>query len=111
MTAVPFEPPDWKRASARPFASVSAVAGATVPREVVKVTSVPLCGGVPDGSITCATISTLSLAERTLVDDVNVMVEPVGARSGDTSQPDTARATRASATKAIVRQRVTISAI
>ena len=47
-----------------------------------KVTKVPLCGGVPPDSMTCAMMLVVPLAGSTVASDVSVMVEPVGASSG-----------------------------
>jgi hypothetical protein len=52
IVAVPDAEPALNNATAWPLESVSASAGRMVPSVVVKVTWVPLCGGVPDGSIT-----------------------------------------------------------
>jgi hypothetical protein len=49
---------------------------------VVKVTNVPLCGGVPPDSMTCAMMLVVPLAGSTVASDVSVMVDPVGASSG-----------------------------
>jgi type II secretory pathway pseudopilin PulG len=43
---------------------------------------VPECGGVPDASITWAITGVVPFADSALVVAVNVIVEPVGARSG-----------------------------
>ena len=50
-----------------------------MPSDVVKVTWVPVCGGVPEGSITCATIGAMPLIGRTVVGLVSVRVDPDGA--------------------------------
>ena len=47
----------------------------------------PLCGGVPPDSSTCATIVAVPLTGSAFVAVVNVIVEPVGASSGTFSQP------------------------
>ena len=46
------------------------------------MTSVPLCGGVPPDSITCAMMSVVPLAGSAVASDVSVIVEPLGASSG-----------------------------
>ncbi len=53
-----------------------------MPSVVVKVTCVPLCGGVPAASITCAMIVVVPLNGRQSWQIVSVMVEPDGASSG-----------------------------
>jgi hypothetical protein len=58
-----------------------------VPSDVVKFTAVPLCGGVPPDSSTCATIVAVPLTGSALIAVVRVIVEPVGAVSGTFSQP------------------------
>ena len=50
IVAFPFAPPALNVASARPLTSVSTSDGSIVPSVVVKITCVPLCGGVPAGS-------------------------------------------------------------
>jgi len=50
------------------------------------VTWVPLCGGVPDGSITCTPIAAVPLIGRAVVGLVSVRVDPDGASSGTRSQ-------------------------
>jgi hypothetical protein len=65
--------------------SVSASDGCTVPSVVVKETCVPLCGGVPAASITCAMRSVEPLTGRAEAVVVNVIVDPEGARSGTRS--------------------------
>src|SRR3954471_4255557 len=52
----------------------------------------------------------LSFAESALVGAVSVMVEPVGATSGETSQAEAAKASSTRATTASRRQRVTMRA-
>ena len=52
MIAVPFIPPALNVVRARPLTSVSTSDGSIVPSDVVKITCVPLCGGVPAASIT-----------------------------------------------------------
>jgi hypothetical protein len=65
----------------------------------VKVTWVPLCGGVPAASRICARITVVPLAESAVVDAVSVIVEPVGARSGTFWHPTVAKDSAASADK------------
>ena len=54
IVAVPDCVPALNVTITRPPESVSASIGRIVPSDVVKETSVPLFGGVPAGSITCA---------------------------------------------------------
>jgi hypothetical protein len=72
-----------------------------VPSVVVKTTWVPLCGGVPAASITCAISCTVPSAAEAFDAAVNVMVEPEGARSGTFSQAadNAARASAAMETR------------
>ena len=56
-----------------------------MPSVVVKVTWVPLCGGVPDGSITCTPIGAVPLIGSAVVGLVSVSVDPEGASSGTRS--------------------------
>jgi len=86
IVAVPFELPAWNATTARPLTSVSASDGTTVPSDVVKITCVPECGGVPDASITCAMICVVPFSGSAVARDVNVIVDPVGASSGTLSQ-------------------------
>jgi len=53
-----------------------------VPRLVVKVIAVPLCGGVPPASITCAMMSVVPFTGRAVAEAVIVMLEPLGASNG-----------------------------
>ena len=57
-----------------------------MPRLVVKLTSVPLCGGVPPASITCAMMSVVPFPGSAVAAAVSVIVEPLGASSGTFSQ-------------------------
>jgi hypothetical protein len=82
MVAVPEAPLAENVAEARPLMSVSTSAGWMVPSVVVKLTSVPEWGGVPDGSITCATIVVDPFAASDVACEVSVIVEPEGASSG-----------------------------
>jgi hypothetical protein len=68
-----------------PSISVSASDGRTIPRFVVKEMCVPLCGGVPLASITCAMMLVVPLVEAPSPAAVNVMVDPLGASSGTLS--------------------------
>jgi type II secretory pathway pseudopilin PulG len=58
-----------------------------VPSVVVNVMTVPLCGGVPDASSTCAMIVVVAFTDIAVVAEVSVIVEPDGARRGTRSQP------------------------
>ena len=83
IVAVPFDLPARNLTITRPLGSVRASDGSMLPSDVVKVMSVPLCGGVPAAS------RTVRDEIRGPVDrqapssaDVNVIVDPVGASSG-----------------------------
>jgi len=65
---------------------------------------VPLCGGVPAASMTCAMICVVPLTASAVVDVVNVMVEPDGASSGTRWQA-TMGTTQAVKTPSLKRQR------
>ena len=52
------------------------------PRLVVKVTRVPLCGAVPDASITCASNCVVPLTGSAVAEAVSVIVDPLGASNG-----------------------------
>jgi hypothetical protein len=78
-------------AEARPLLSVSTSAGSMRPSVVVKVTCVPLCGGVPAASTTCALMTVESFADNALADAESVIVDPTGAISGTFSQAETAQ--------------------
>jgi hypothetical protein len=82
IVAVPEVVPALNVAVARPLMSVSTVAGSIVPSVVVKITCVPLCGGVPADSKTCATSCVVPLIGSEVADEIRVIVEPVGAKSG-----------------------------
>jgi hypothetical protein len=97
--ATPLAPPARNVTVARPLASVLTSAGSIVPRVVVKVTRVPLCGGVPAASSTCAVIEAVPFTGKAVVADVKVMVDPVGAKNGAFSQADTTRAASAETTE------------
>jgi type II secretory pathway pseudopilin PulG len=84
-TAVIVAVPDWplalKATITRPPASVSASTGSIVPSDVVKLTSVPRWGGVPDGSITCAMMFVVPDSGRVVASVDRVIVDPEGASS------------------------------
>src|SRR5262245_12677476 len=61
-----------------------------LPRLVKNVTWVPLCGGVPAGSITWATICAVPFNPSVDVAVVRLMTEPEGASRGTFSQPTAA---------------------
>src|SRR5205807_28150 len=82
IVAVPDAPFALNVVVARPLMSVSTSDGLTVPSVVVKVTSVPWCGGVPAGSISCAMIVVVPVAGRAVASDVSVIVDPEGASNG-----------------------------
>lgn len=86
IVAVPEAVPALNCTIAWPDESVSASVGNSVPSVVVKVIWVPLCGGVPDGSITCTPIGVVPLTGRAVVGLVSVRVDPDGASSGTRSQ-------------------------
>jgi type II secretory pathway pseudopilin PulG len=76
------------------------------PRVVVKVTAVPLWGGVPLASITCAMRSVDPLVGNAVVEAVSVIVDPVGASSGTLSQATLSSADPAiRTTRAVARRR------
>jgi len=86
IVAVPDCAPARNVTLARPLTSVEASPGWNVPSDVVKDTCVPLWGGVPAGSITCAVMVVDPFTGRTFVDAINVIDDPEGARSGTFSQ-------------------------
>jgi hypothetical protein len=86
IVAVPDCVPARNVTLARPLTSVEASPGWNVPSDVVKDTCVPLWGGVPAGSITCAVMVVDPFTGRTFVDAINVIDDPDGARSGTFSQ-------------------------
>jgi type II secretory pathway pseudopilin PulG len=92
MVAVPEVVPARNFTTTRPPRSVSASDGCMVPSVVVNVTCVPLCGGVPEGSMTCAMMSADPLIGSAVAADVNVMLEPDGASNGTFSQETVSRA-------------------
>jgi hypothetical protein len=87
IVAIPLAVPARNETVTRPLTSVLASTGSMVPNVVVKVTLVPLCGGVPDDSRTCAIIVATPLIGRAVAAEVKVIVEPVGANSGTFSHP------------------------
>lgn len=91
MIATPLEPPARKVTVARPLASVLTSLGSIVPSVVVKVTRVPLWGGVPDDSRTCAVIVADPFTASAVVAEVSEIDEPVGARNGVFSHAATNR--------------------
>lgn len=97
IVAMPFAPPALKVAVAMPFVSVCTFDGWIVPSVVVNVICVPLCGGWPDASITCAVICAVPLTGSAVTPDVSVMVDPDGASSG-TFWHDAARSATAART-------------
>ena len=62
IVAIPDCVPALNVTITRPPESVSASIGRIVPSVVVNVTSVPRCGGVPAGSITCAMMLVVPLS-------------------------------------------------
>lgn len=82
IVALPFDAPALNVVTARPLMSVSALAGSIVPSVVVKVTSVPECGGVPLASSSCALSCTVPFTGTAVFEAVNVIAEPEGASSG-----------------------------
>ena len=86
IVAVPESVPASNRTVTRPPESVSASTGTILPSDVVKETRVPLFGGVPAGSMTCATIRVVPFNGRTDASVVSVIVEPDGAMSATRSQ-------------------------
>jgi hypothetical protein len=97
MMAFPLLVPAMKFTTARPLMSVVASEGSSRPSVVVKLMWVPLCGGVPAASSTCAIICVLPFAESADVVAVSVIVDPVGASNGTLSH---APATKAKAIQA-----------
>jgi hypothetical protein len=91
IVALPLRPLPLKSTIARPLMSVSTSDGSTTPSVVVKITCVPGCGGVPAGSSSCAISWAVPLAEIALVEDVRMIVEPDGARSGTLSHAAVSR--------------------
>jgi len=86
IVAVPDPPLATYVTTTRPVRSVSASDGSSRPRFVVKVILVPLWGGVPAASITCAMMLVVPLIGSAVDKAVRLMVDPVGARSGTFSQ-------------------------
>ena len=84
ISAVPERSPALSRTVALP-PFVRASAGSMLPREVVNVTTVPFCTGVPPLSSTLAVTSAEPPSGSNCVLVNNVIVVPVGARSGTLS--------------------------
>ena len=95
IVAVPLDVPAKNLTLTRPLASVLATEGSIRPSVVVNETCVPLCGGVPAASRTCATISADPFAPSAFVTLVSVMDDPVGASSGVFSHAAIVRASSA----------------
>ena len=89
MTAEPLADPLANLTTTRPPTSVSATAGIIVPSVVVKVTCVPLWGGVPAASSTVAMMSVVALTGSAVVEAVRIIVDPVGAINGTFSHAET----------------------
>jgi len=87
-----------------PPVSVDASAGSIVPSDVVKVTCVPACGGVPALSMTCAMIVAVPLMGRTFVAVASVMLEPDGASSGTRLHAVSIRKSAAGASTSVARR-------
>jgi hypothetical protein len=85
MVAVPDRAPALNTTMARPPESVSASTGMIAPRSAVKVTSVPLFGGVPAGSMTCAMMLVDPFRGTVDVSAESVIVDPAGANSATRS--------------------------
>jgi type II secretory pathway pseudopilin PulG len=98
IVATPDVVPELKRVTARPLTSVWTSGGSKLPRLAMNVTCVPLCGAVPAGSMTWATICAVSLNPKVDVAVVSVMVDPVGAISGTFSQAEETSISAANAT-------------
>ena len=81
IVAVPDSVPALNVTITRPPGSVSASTGSIVPSDVVNVTSVPRCGGVPAGSMTCAIRFVVPPNGSVCASDVSVIVDPAGASS------------------------------
>ena len=80
--------------------SVRASAGSIAPSVVVKVTSVPLWGGVPAASSTVAMMSVVAPTGSALVEAVRTIVDPAGAINGTFSHAETRSETAAAASTA-----------
>jgi type II secretory pathway pseudopilin PulG len=107
--------PDWvparKVTDTRPAESVRASDGSTDPSDVVKVTSVPLWGGVPDCSMTWAMMVAVPFVGRAVAVAVRVMLEPAGARRGTFSQATDATIRAAAAATRTGRKRAIIKSL
>lgn len=103
MTAVPDCEPALKMTVALLF-DVATSVGVTVPSEVVKVTIVPFCTGLPPLSSTLAVISAVPLIGRTCAFVYSLIVVPVGAKRGTLSHA-TSSATAASTITGTTRRR------
>lgn len=100
ISAMPLAPLARKVTEARPLASVLISDGSMVPSVVIKSTRVPLWGGVPEDSRTCATMVVEPFADSAVVGVVRVMDDPVGASSGTFSHAVARTAAMATATAA-----------
>jgi hypothetical protein len=94
IVAVPLARPALNITMARPLMSVSASVGSIVPSVVVNIRCVPECGGVPEGSSTCAMIWAVPFAGTAVAADVSVIADPVGASNGTRSQATVASDSR-----------------
>ena len=104
IVAVPDCVPALNVTITRPPASVSTSIGSIVPSVVVNVTSVPRCGGVPDGSMTCAMMLVLPLSGNAEASGVSVIVDPAGARSATRSHAVEATLRSAASTPMTIRE-------
>ena len=82
IVAVPDAPPALNVTIARPLMSVAAPSTADRAERRRKGDGVPLCGGVPPASITCAMMSVVPFTGSAVAAAVSVIVEPDGASSG-----------------------------
>jgi len=89
------------------------LAGWMLPSVVEKVICVPECGGVPEASITCATIFAVALIGNAVASATSVIVDPDGASKGTFWQPFRMNGRKASAahTGATRRKRANMRAI
>lgn len=94
IVAVPLAFPALNVTIARPLISVSASDGSIVPSVVVKMMCVPVCGGVPAGSSTCAISCAVPPVGTAVAAAVSVMVDPPGASNGTRSQAPAAIVSR-----------------
>ena len=81
MIAVPFAVPALNLTVTRP-PLVRASDGSIDPNVVVKITTVPSCGGVPAASTTWAMMSVVPFTDSAVLPAVSVIVDPVGASNG-----------------------------